>query len=70
MFDTLKYLNLMILGLNDKRKSEQGATATEYGLLVAFIAIAIILMVTAFGGALGTFFQAMADEVATWDDLL
>ncbi len=37
-------------------KSDEGATALEYGILVAFIAIFIITGVTAFGGALNTFF--------------
>ena len=31
------------------RLGERGATAVEYGLMVAFIALAIIVAVTAFG---------------------
>lgn len=45
---------------------DDGATATEYGLLVAFIAFLIILGVTAFGGALNTYFGDLATEVGTW----
>lgn len=45
---------------------EEGATATEYGLLVAFIAFIIIIGVTAFGGALNTFFGRLATTVGGW----
>lgn len=46
---------------------DDGATATEYGLLVAFIAFLVILGVTAFGGALDTYFDKLATEVGTWN---
>jgi len=36
--------------------SDEGATALEYGVLVAFIAIVIIAGVTVFGEALRDFF--------------
>jgi pilus assembly protein Flp/PilA len=42
MVHTLKFMSTMILGLNAKRKSEEGATAVEYGLLVALIAAVIV----------------------------
>ena len=32
-------------------RDERGATAVEYGLMVSFIAIAIIIAVTAFGSS-------------------
>ena len=35
-----------VAGVKDKLASEKGATATEYSLLVAFIAFAIIVGVT------------------------
>lgn len=44
-------------------KDERGATATEYGLLVGFIALAIVIGVTAFGTALNDFFNALANAV-------
>ena len=37
-------------------KDEKGATAIEYGLLASLIAVAIIVTVTAVGGALNTSF--------------
>lgn len=37
-------------------KDESGATAIEYGLIVALIAVVIIAAVTAIGGTLNTTF--------------
>ena len=45
-----------------RERNERGATATEYGLLVGFIAIAIVVGVGVFGEALNTYF----DGLATW----
>lgn len=56
---------VMTLALS-KRKDERGATATEYGLLVALIALAIIVGVTAFGDALDAFFDGLATTVNGW----
>ncbi|BCT77113.1 hypothetical protein SCMU_29550 [Sinomonas cyclohexanicum] len=42
---------------------EKGATATEYALLVALIALAIIGGVTAFGGELNTFFTGLGAKL-------
>ncbi len=47
------------------RRDERGATATEYGLLVAFIALAIVIGVTAFGGAVNSLFEGFAAYVNT-----
>jgi pilus assembly protein Flp/PilA len=44
-------------------RDERGATATEYGLLVGFIALAIVIGVTAFGTALDGFFGRLATAV-------
>ena len=38
-------------------KEEEGATAVEYGIMVALIAIAIIITVTAIGTQLNEVFQ-------------
>lgn len=45
---------------------EEGATATEYALLVGLIALIIAVGVLAFGGALNTWFNSLATTVATW----
>ncbi|RJQ52319.1 MAG: Flp family type IVb pilin [Actinobacteria bacterium] len=45
-------------------KSEDGATAVEYGIMVALIAIGIILAVTALGGQLSGLFTRVSDTLA------
>jgi pilus assembly protein Flp/PilA len=44
-------------------KRERGATAVEYALIVALVALAIIVGVTALGGGLNTAFQNIAADV-------
>lgn len=41
-------------------RDERGATATEYGLIVGFIAFIIVAGVAAFGGALDGYFTGLA----------
>lgn len=55
--------NLFIAGADRLKDGERGATATEYALLVAFIALAIVVGVTAFGGQLNTFFNTLGAKV-------
>ena len=54
------------LFMTTPRQEEKGATATEYSLLVAFIAFAIIVGVTAFGGALSGYFTKLSTTVGGW----
>lgn len=56
----------LVAGVKDRFSSEKGATATEYSLLVAFIALLIIVGVTAFGGALNTWFTNLGTTVGGW----
>ena len=44
-------------------RDESGATAIEYGLIAAGIAVAIIGVVTALGTNLQAAFQAVADAI-------
>jgi pilus assembly protein Flp/PilA len=44
-------------------KDEEGATAMEYGILVALIAVAIIAGVTLFGSTLSSLFTSLAGDV-------
>ena len=44
-------------------KATKGATAVEYGLLVALIAAVIIAAVTLFGGNLSNLFQKVATTI-------
>ena len=55
-----------VTGVKDKLESEKGATATEYGLLVGLIALAITIGVGLFGTALNTFFGGLATTVGGW----
>lgn len=44
-------------------ESEEGATAVEYGIMVALIAIVIIAAVTTVGTQLGVVFDNIASEL-------
>ncbi|QKE85494.1 Flp family type IVb pilin [Arthrobacter sp. NEB 688] len=48
--------------LSDLR-SEKGATAVEYGLMVALIAVVIIVAVALLGTRLSTMFNSVANSV-------
>jgi pilus assembly protein Flp/PilA len=65
MIHTLKFMSTMILGLNDKRKSEEGATAVEYGLLVALIAGLIVTVLVTFGPKLANAFSDVEGKMPT-----
>jgi pilus assembly protein Flp/PilA len=54
-----KFITLMLVG----RDEEKGATAVEYGLMVALIAIVIIGAVTFLGGNLATLFSSIANNI-------
>ena len=56
----IQFLSLM---LNARRDEEKGATAVEYGLMVALIAIAIITAVTLLGTRLTTLFSSIAGSL-------
>lgn len=55
-----------IAGIKDRFASEKGATATEYSLLIAFIAFLIIAGVTLFGNALSGWFSTLGSTVTAW----
>ena len=59
MFD---YLRIM-LSAQKARMDERGASAVEYGLLIAGIAALIVVVVFAFGGALSGIFTETCDAV-------
>jgi pilus assembly protein Flp/PilA len=60
----LDYMRIMI-DARRARLDERGASAVEYGLLIAGIAALIIVVVFAFGGVLNTVFKATCDSVGT-----
>jgi pilus assembly protein Flp/PilA len=45
-------------------RNEEGATAIEYGLIAALIAVAAIAAMQNIGSNLGTTFNAVADNMA------
>jgi pilus assembly protein Flp/PilA len=45
-------------------KNESGATAIEYGLIAALIAVAIVAALTALGGQLSTTFDSIRTTIA------
>jgi pilus assembly protein Flp/PilA len=55
-----------VSGIKDRLASEKGATATEYSLLIAFVAFAIIVGAALFGTALSDWFSRLANVVAGW----
>lgn len=55
-----------VSGVKDKLTPEKGATATEYSLLVAFIAFLVIGGATIFGQALSDWFEALGGVVDGW----
>jgi pilus assembly protein Flp/PilA len=44
-------------------KDESGATAIEYGLIAALIAVVLVGALTAVGGSLNTTFQGISDKL-------
>jgi pilus assembly protein Flp/PilA len=52
-----------VKGLAAKMRSEEGATAVEYGLMVALIAVVIIAAVTAVGVALKGKFEGVGSAL-------
>jgi len=54
-------MNIVARFVND----ESGATAIEYGLIAALIAVGIIAAATTLGGGLGTLFNNIGNKVST-----
>jgi pilus assembly protein Flp/PilA len=62
MIETFEYIKIR---LNAISKSERGASAVEYGLLVALIAIIIIVAVTLLGHNLSSIFNKTANSIGS-----
>ena len=58
----IDYLRIMI-DAQKAKMDERGASAVEYGLLIAGIAALIVAVVFLFGGALSDIFQETCDSV-------
>ena len=46
-------------------RNEDGIAVTEYGLLIALVAIALIAVVTVFGSNISTWFAAKTSQITT-----
>lgn len=58
------YLTALVHMLTGRvTKSERGATAVEYGIMVALIAVVVIGAVTAIGTNLNTMFNTVSTKV-------
>ena len=55
------FQNLSVL----KSRDEEGASAVEYGLLIAGIAALIVIVVFAFGGTIKNIFQSTCRTIAS-----
>jgi pilus assembly protein Flp/PilA len=55
--------NHMTKFFNRFAKDESGATAIEYGLIAALIAVALITILTAVGTNLGLTFSSISDNI-------
>ena len=55
--------NFFAIMLAGRQDEEKGATAVEYGLMVALIAVAIIGTVTALGGGLNGLFTTITGSL-------
>ena len=61
----IQYLRIMLAPYLPDRDEERGASAVEYGLLLAGIAAIVILAVALLGPAIGDLFRGTADSVDT-----
>jgi pilus assembly protein Flp/PilA len=52
-----------VAGVKDRFSSEKGATAVEYGLLVALIAAVIVAIVATLGGQINTAFTTISSKL-------
>jgi pilus assembly protein Flp/PilA len=58
----LEYLRI-VLNARMAKLDERGASAVEYGLLIAGIAALIVIVVFAFGGVIKNIFQTTCNNV-------
>lgn len=47
-------------------RSDSGIAVTEYGLLIALIAVLLIAVVTIFGSQIGSWFAAKTNSITTF----
>ena len=63
MLEKLQFMTIMFIGDLKARRDDKGATAVEYGLMVALIAIAIIVAVSLVGTKLSGLFTDISGSL-------
>jgi pilus assembly protein Flp/PilA len=63
MFEKLQFLAIMFTSDLRAKRDERGATAVEYGMLVALIAAVIVTIVATLGTQVGNAFQTISDAL-------
>ncbi len=63
MIEKLQFMTIMLINDVKAKRDERGATAVEYGLMVALIAVVIITAVTTLGTNLNTKFTSVGTAV-------
>jgi pilus assembly protein Flp/PilA len=61
MYDIVNYVRIRLTAM---ARTERGASAVEYGLLVALIAVVIVVAVTTLGGNLSNVFSKTASSIS------
>jgi pilus assembly protein Flp/PilA len=64
MLSLIATLQTLGFAAKERLRDEKGATAVEYGIMVALIAVAIIVAVTALGGQLTDLFNTVTGKLA------
>ena len=63
MIDKIQFMTIMLINDLKAKRDERGATAVEYGLMVALIAAVIVGTVTLLGTALNAKFLTVYNSV-------
>ena len=63
MLEKIQFMTIMLVNDIKAKRDERGATAVEYGLMVALIAVAIIVAVRALGVSLSGLFTSVGGSI-------
>ena len=63
MLEKLQFMTIMLINDVKAKRDERGATAVEYGLMVALIAVVIIAAVTTLGTNLNSKFTEVGTKI-------
>ena len=63
MFEKIQLMTLMFLGDLKAKRDDRGATAVEYGMMVALIAAVIVAIVTLVGTDVKNAFNTVEDAL-------